>query len=105
MTYYNTTDASGETLQRYRAGTDSQEARILAWLANAFTAKNYTPSEVLRFCFHNAVPLTSVRRALTNLCNDRQLVKTRERRDGPYGRPEYAWRLSTDKQPQMSLPL
>jgi predicted ArsR family transcriptional regulator len=41
-------------------------------------------------------PLTSVRRSISNLTADGKLVKTERKVQGPYGRPEYVWRLAGD---------
>lgn len=105
MTYYNTTNSEGAELRQYQAGADSQEARILEWLRGAANTSTFTPSEVHRRCFHGSVPLTSVRRAMTNLANAGQLSKTSEQRDGPYGRPEYAWKPARPDQMQQELAL
>ena len=54
----------------------------------------WSPSEILIYCMKHTVPLTSVRRAVTNLTNRGDLVKTDKQVKGPYGRPEYQWRLA-----------
>ena len=40
-------------------------------------------------------PITSVRRALTNLTNDEKLVKTDDFVKGNFGKKEHLWRLRT----------
>ena len=44
--------------------------------------------------FNNVWPLTSVRRAITNLSSDGELVKTNDKVTGIYGKPEHLWRLN-----------
>ncbi len=103
--YHNTTNSSGDELLRYDAKAKSQEGKILHWLeegAGLGLKGPYAPSMIRKLCFANQVPLTSVRRALSNLTEARQLVKTDTQKRGPYGRPEHTWRLP--KQPiQKSL--
>lgn len=61
----------------------------------------WSPSQVHARVFSDRVPLTSVRRAMTNLSDaDRcpesgpPLRKTEERVDGPFGRPEHLWEIN-----------
>ena len=61
----------------------------------------WAPSQVHERVFSDRVPLTSVRRAMTNLSDaDRYpesgppLRKTEERVDGPFGRPEHLWEIN-----------
>lgn len=90
MTYFNTTSASGAALQPYQDKAKSQEERILKFFA-ASERFLHTPSEIRRDVFDDAVPLTSVRRAITNLTTEGKLFKTSKKREGPYKRPEYCW--------------
>lgn len=55
-----------------------------------------SPSFVHSNCLKNA-PLTSIRRAITNLTSQGKLVKTDVKVKGSYGRMEYVWRLAGDK--------
>jgi hypothetical protein len=75
-----------------------QEEALLAWFRLA-PGKRFTPSEVHRLA-GLACPLTSIRRALTNLSTPTQdrpeppLAHHREdRRPGPYGARESTWSL------------
>ena len=74
-----------------------QEAAVLAFFRANPGA--WSPSQVHSRVFGERVPLTSTRRAITNLSDpnrypDPPLRKTDERVDGPFGRPEHMWRLS-----------
>ena len=90
MTYFNTTQETGEQLARYESKASTQEAKILAYFERS-SAFLITPSEVRRAVFDNDVPITSVRRAMTNLTNEKKLSKSAEKRKGPHGRPEHCW--------------
>jgi hypothetical protein len=99
--YHNTTGSGGGTLDKYEAKARTQELAVSRWFV--MHAGDYTPSEVWGAVFTRMVPLTSVRRAMTNLTNAGVLEKTEKQRAGLYGRPEYAWRLSTSRAQQASL--
>ena len=51
----------------------------------------FTPSAIRRMVLPDA-PLTSVRRAMTNLTKDGLLEKTELKAEGIYGRPEHFWK-------------
>lgn len=91
--FYNTIKLSGADLQLARDNSKSQEDFI------KFIFKNQpdleiTPSQMLEL-FGKNIPLTSVRRALTNLTNENFLEKTEIMTEGLYGKPEHIWRLKT----------
>lgn len=93
--YFNTTDVSGADLARYQDAALSQEERLLAYFEDAFNAGQYvklTPTNALILVFSNKVPITSIRRALSNMTRDGKLMKDGQTK-GPYGRPETYWRL------------
>jgi len=95
MTYHNTTEQTGPELKEYRCKARTQDLAILGFFtANA--GRKYTASEVhswLTRTYSNwqRVPLTSVRRAMTNLHQSNKINKTEDQRMGPYGRPEYCY--------------
>ena len=96
QSYFNTTDVSGAELARYQDAALSQEERLLAYFESAYNAGGHyvllTPTNALILVFSNKVPITSVRRALSNLTRDGKL-RTSGQTKGPYGRPEHYWRL------------
>ena len=102
MTYFNTSNEQGRLLKHYRRQADSKEAKIVAWFREA-SGFLYTPREVRKYVFDNTVPLTSVRRAMSNLTTDRALVKTDQKHAGPYGRRECCWRRKIGKPAQREL--
>lgn len=92
QSYFNTNVETGLTLERSEEKAFDQEKMIL-WLFNA-TGKDYTPDEVHdRIFAHRGVPITSVRRAITNLTNKGKLEKTDQQRLGSYGKKVSVWRL------------
>ena len=98
MTYYNTTGQKGKQLEVSWDKTKSQDDKVMEYFRAHGKA---TPSEVwFHFIKHehhgeilNAVPITSIRRSITNLTNSYLLSKTDNKKEGVYGRPEYVWEI------------
>lgn len=104
--YYNTTKETSKELAISKVKAYTQEECIMDIFFDRGSIK-MTPSEVCYiFCEeYKDVPLTSIRRAMTNLTNRQQLVKTDIMREGEYGKPEHCWRLSKKDDKQMKLTL
>ena len=92
MTFYNTTMESGRTLESYQAKAGAQESAVMALFADMPRAL-YTPFDVAKAVFQDNVPITSVRRAMTNLTTAGVLAKTPHKAKGKYGRLCYTWKL------------
>ena len=91
-TYYNTVNESGRMLDDYTAKAMTQEDRILEYYRN-HRHLAFSPTQIQgALCMHG-VPITSIRRAITNLTNRGELVKTGKKARGMYGRDEYCWRF------------
>lgn len=90
--YYNTTHSQGKDLFDFEAKAQSQEEKILAYFKRVTAPSGIAPSWVHRKVFPCS-PLTSVRRAMTNLTKQGLLEKTDKQVRGLWGRPEYLWRL------------
>ena len=92
MTYYNTTRMQGDQLVMFTRKAATQNEIIYQMFQRSITL---TPSLCQRMCEQqgNRWPITSVRRAITNLTKDGLLEKTDEKRPGAYNRPEYVWRI------------
>ncbi len=94
--YFNTTNESGSQLLKYQDKALSQDQRLLAYFEESYDINGdyllLTPTAALNRVFNNSVPITSVRRALSNLTRDGKL-RTSGKAMGPYGRPEHYWRL------------
>lgn len=93
MTYYNTTNLTGGQLAREIANCKTQEQAVLLIFQSE---GKLSPSEVFHR-YPTPVPLTSIRRAITNLTKDGLLEKTDKTKPGAYGKAEHVWQL-TNKQ-------
>ena len=91
--HFNTTHEIGRTLAKFEAKADSQEAALVA-LFRAYVSP-FSPSEAHRMLRTHA-PLTSIRRAMTNLTARGVLERTAQKVSGAYGRPEYRWKLAAE---------
>jgi len=99
--WYNTTKEANKTALDARA--KSQEEFIWMW----FTLNSCieaTPFEVHRKCGLNS-PITSIRRAITNLTKEGKLVKTDRKVIEKYGVSNYTWTVNPQQRQldQLSL--
>ena len=91
--YYNTTREKGSRLKSSHTRTRTQEEKIYSFFLTF--GEPLSPSMILdKMSFQG--PITSVRRALTNLTNEGKLTKLDELVMGSYGKKEHLWRLRTD---------
>ena len=102
--YHNTTHSSGAEVKKFRHKAKSQEEALKRFFRSNWSL-TFTASEVMNACLMEGrlellTPITSVRRAMSNLTTDGVIFKTTTQRKGPYGRPEYAYKL-TDTQMDM----
>lgn len=92
MSFYNTANLRDDVLAEARATARSQEEAILRYLdIMSGCVYDFTPSEIWRDLFRYRVPITSVRRAITDLTKEGRLWKTDRQRPGQFGKPEYVW--------------
>jgi len=91
--HYNTTNEKGSRLKDLNNKANSQEDLILRCFKNY--KRPLTPWQIHKIfeqsSFHNAMEITSIRRALTNLTDGGRLRKTSRKRDSPKGGSEYFW--------------
>jgi hypothetical protein len=90
MSYYNTTQENQAQLTIYDDMAKKQEDVIL----NIYRKRiPMSPSIVHGITTHlgHEWPLTSVRRAITNLTKQGMLSRTEEKQVGIYNRPEFKW--------------
>ena len=98
MTFFNTVNLEGDELEEAEQATETQEERVLGFF-QIYRQRSWTPWEVHRLLYSGAnVPITSVRRAIKNLTDEGKLVKTDEKRQGPYGKPSYTWKIKPEGQ-------
>lgn len=91
--FYNTIGLIGETLKQAReAGMKQKDIVLSAFEGNP--NKFFSPSEIEKltgFLGYNW-PITSIRRAISDLTNEGKLIKSATaNKTGSYGRPEYSW--------------
>lgn len=91
--YYNTTDLVGDELRERIANAASQEKKVKAFF-EGHPEKQFTPFEVRDAIFSGGTPITSVRRAITNLTDEEVLKKTDNQREGLFGEPNHLWTLN-----------
>tara|TARA_R110000803_G_scaffold192272_1_gene255075 strand:- start:1408 stop:1683 length:276 start_codon:yes stop_codon:yes gene_type:complete len=91
MSYYNTTNLTGSELSKAISVAKSQAEKIKTLFR--LTQKELTPFDVLAF-FSEQTPVTSIRRAMTNLTNDGYLVQTENTKVEKYGKINYKWKLA-----------
>lgn len=96
--YHNSTNLKHETLFRAEQKAKSQNIRILEFF-EMFRTRNWTASEVWDSVGMKSEgsPLTSTRRAISNLIKQGKLIKTEMQTEGIYGRMEYVYRLTSSE--------
>ena len=98
--FYNTNGESPAEAMSSREKVAEQEGIVLAlFRRHRFLSPSQCHQEWHNM-FGQAPPLTSIRRAITNLTHYGQLDKTSMRRTGLYGKKEYVWR---HKQPDVRV--
>jgi len=100
MSYYNTTEETGSELAESHAKAKTQEKKILLCFHDQ---RNPLSASVLCEMLNDAYPITSIRRALTDMTNQGDLEKTDKKVMGRYGKREHQWKLKTDKNNQFNL--
>lgn len=88
-------------VERGNLTSKSQSEKILEWFEKNPLAKE-TPFGIASKLFSPDVPVTSIRRALTDLTKDGKLVKLAEQTKERYGVSNCFWMLSP-KSPQTQL--
>jgi len=92
--YYNTTNEVGEDLIFYELKATKQKDAVLELFQ---IHKKLSPSQCLRKYQIKTgkvkTPITSIRRAITDLTNEGSLCETPEKMYGEYGRNEHFWKL------------
>ena len=95
--YYNTTREEGVQLKLNIEKAHNQKHKVLSVFQKNPT-QNYCADDIFRVLterdeINTNTPLTSIRRAITDLTNDDYIVKTDKRVMGSAGRKTYTWRL------------
>ena len=97
--YYNTAKTTGDRLKRYKENNNKQEGLILELfkLNPKLELSPFEVQTVLKRFNVLRVPITSIRRAITDQTSDSRLLKTSTRKLGPYGRDSYCWKYKKTK--------
>lgn len=103
MPFYNTTDLTGAELAKKVHSERSQTGRIKAFF-EANPQGWYSPSQVWNELFDTKkVPITSVRRSITDLTEENVLIKTDQKQTGYFGDLEHLWTLKNKPEIQLKL--
>lgn len=92
FSFHNSIGLEGEALDSAEKSANKQEERILSFF---YPGAKFTPFEIE--AKYNSkfqpIPITSVRRSLTNLTRKSKLRKCAEMKLEKYGKPNYQWEL------------
>lgn len=100
MTYYDTTRETPSELAESRRKAIKQEDVILHFF-RSYPEKSFTPFEVRDHLFDDSTPVTSIRRAITNLTDEGELEMLDEKRKGKYGKLNHTWRVKREGQQRL----
>ena len=89
--FYNTLGLPKDLLIAELKKVKKQELKVLA-VFKVTLLNELTPTEVYQ-ALQTVYPITSIRRAITNLTDSRQLKKTSKQRPGLYGKNNYTWSI------------
>jgi Fe2+ or Zn2+ uptake regulation protein len=93
--YHNTNKESGKKLITSKTKASKQELKVLKFFQSNNSTERYTPEDILNNVdFGKEVPITSVRRAITNLTNAGYLRKTEVMRTGQFGKQIHTWQIN-----------
>lgn len=98
MTFYNTIGIQEPQAAQHRA-TNAKQNDIILSLFQRYPGHLFTPFEVQHHTRLRA-PITSIRRAITDLTKAGHLVKTDIKKIGKYGTVNYTWQLK-DRQAKL----
>ena len=91
--YYNTNNEMGLTLKESDSNSNKQEDVILDFFKSNSHVTGFAPHTINSLALPN-VPITSVRRALTNLTDKGHLAKCDIMVKGNYGKMVHCWMLT-----------
>ena len=92
--YYNTNHEVGDELAESREKASRQRDLVLA-LFRSNPGASMAPHQVLRAVAVAGTPITSIRRAMTDLTALGHLEKTSDMVMGDFGKKVHTWRLSS----------
>tara|TARA_B100002019_G_scaffold107922_1_gene92747 strand:- start:7970 stop:8308 length:339 start_codon:yes stop_codon:yes gene_type:complete len=93
--YYNTNKESGKTLITSKTKANKQELKVLKFFQANNKDERFSAEDVLaQVDFGKSVPITSVRRAMTNLTYAGYLKKTSFMKKGTFGKQIHTWQIN-----------
>lgn len=95
--FHNTIGLDSNDLGRATKDCRRQQDRILEFYLQ-HPGRMFTPFEIYRAVFSRDIPITSVRRAITNLTRQGRLIKTMQQKMEQYGKPNYYWRIAPSQE-------
>lgn len=90
--YHNTNELIAGELKEARRSASNQEAKILDFFEYN-KDRDFTPEEIQYHLLMSRHPITSIRRAITDLTEQGYLRKTNIMRPGRYGKPVHTWQF------------
>lgn len=94
--FHNTIDLPESELKVRQLKAGSQNQIILSFFQSNPSGL-FTPFDIIKYCFDGRgywkAPITSIRRAISDLTKLGYLEKTKEKRAGEYGELNYCWKL------------
>jgi hypothetical protein len=89
-TYYNTNNECGGELSASKERALRQQNRILSFF-QTFPEDRFTPEDVWKALYTEDTPITSIRRAITNLTSSGNIIKTDHMKVSSYGKKCHTW--------------
>jgi Fe2+ or Zn2+ uptake regulation protein len=106
MNHYHDTGTAGSKVKDYEGKAAKQDEAVLTIL-KLYYPESLSPTEVHAIYIQTGrnCPLTSIRRALTNLTKESLAVKTDVMKDGSYDRLEHTWKYYVPAGPVVQMRL
>lgn len=99
MTYYNTTNITGRNLANRRKQAKGQQTIVAEYFRKhpkkKITASELTKQLKAKMLLSKRTPITSIRRALSDLKTKGTIRKLPQTRIGPYRQPEHLFQKTT----------
>lgn len=105
--YYETVPLDSSDERRLYEGIAGEQELVILKFMDRHHMHAASASYLWKTLFTPATPITSVRRALTNLAQKGYIEKTTEKVEGLWGRKELTWKFRPQYAPgeQLKLPL
>jgi hypothetical protein len=94
--YHNTTNQTGRQLDIFSLAAKSQDELILTFARKVcFFSPSHLHNHLIKTKqIEPNTPLTSIRRAITNLTVAGRLIKTQNQIQSVFNKPEYVWQFN-----------